>query len=163
MKRQLRYCHGSAQLVKFPARDKMERGGLVYLSAEGFARPLSLYHEVGLTEFQTRFLGILHTGCDPKIQVGDGMIEVNVDISPLTVYEMDVVNGLYQFGDMFMPDLEGEDADCTLDDHRLKWCSRLSVSRIATAMKTNSTASSTVHVSFMSAFHPASNNAYFGM
>jgi hypothetical protein len=150
----LRFRSGQVQLVKcrVDADTIIEAGDMVWLDgddvkpASAFAWDTNLATTQGA--FAAKFIGIAHQ------QSKDGdTTPISVDLSPLSVYEMDVPATTYEIGAALGPD----ESSSTLMDQQLETVGS-AANGIARAVEFKATASATLRVSFASAFCAASAN-----
>lgn len=150
----LRFRSGQVQLVKcrVDANTIIEAGDMVWLDGDD-VKPASAFPWGGLLDsqqgFATKFLGIAHQ----QSQDGD-TTPISVDLSPLSVYEMDTPATTYEVGDM----LGADEQSHTLMNQKIEKVGYKSAA-IARAVEFKSTASSTLRVSFASAFFSATLRA----
>jgi hypothetical protein len=150
----LRFRSGQVQLVKcrVDSATVIEAGDMVWLDGDD-VKPASAFEwttNLATTQgnFAAKFVGIAHQ------QSGDGDVSpISVDISPLSVYEMDVPSTTYEVGGLLGPD-EGSSA---LMDQQLETVAS-AASAIARAVEFKATAAGTLRVSFASAYCAASAN-----
>lgn len=105
MANRLRLRQGQVQLVRVRvlADDTIEQGDLVWLDGK-YARSAATFPQFNKLDgahavFADVFLGIAHQASSP----GEAH-DISVDISPLSVYEMDCVNTAYEVGDQLSLD-----------------------------------------------------------
>jgi hypothetical protein len=150
----LRFRSGQVHLVKcrVDAGTVIEAGDLVWLDtddvkpASAFAWTTNLVTTQG--NFAAKFLGVAHQ----QSPAGDDA-PISVDISPLSVYEMDVNSATYEVGAALGPD----DASSQLLNQQLEAVAS-AANAIARAVEYRAQASSVLRVSFGSAFSTASAN-----
>jgi len=150
----LRFRSGQVQLVKcrVDSGTVIEAGDLVWLDTDD-AKPASAFSwttNLATTQggFAAKFLGVAHQ----KSASGDDL-PISVDISPLSVYEMDVNASTYEVGGLLGPD----ESSSTLMNQQLETVSS-AANAIARAVEYRSVSSSTLRVSLASAFSVASAN-----
>jgi hypothetical protein len=149
----LRFRSGQVQLVKcrVDAGTVIEAGDMVWLDgddvkpASAFAWDTNLATTQGA--FAAKFIGIAHQ----QSKSGD-TAPISVDLSPLSVYEMDVPATTYEVGAPLGPD----EASSLLMDQQLETAA--AANAIARAVEFKATAAATLRVSFASAFSVASAN-----
>jgi len=149
----LRFRSGQVQLVKcrVDSGTVIEAGDMVWLDSDD-VKPASAFTwttNLATTQgaFAAKFIGIAHQ------QSKDGeTASISVDVSPLSVYEMDVPSTTYEVGAMLGPD----ESSSALQDQQLE--TAVSAAAIARSVEFKATASGTLRVSFASAFSAASAN-----
>jgi hypothetical protein len=155
----LRFRSGQVQLVKcrVDSGTVIEAGDMVWLDtddvkpASAFAWTTNLATSQG--NFAAKFIGIAH-----QQSANGDTTPISVDISPLSVYEMDVPATTYEVGGLLGPD----ESSSTLMDQQLETVGS-GAAAIARAVEYKATASSTLRVSFASAFSTASANVNAGI
>jgi hypothetical protein len=150
----LRFRSGQVHLVKcrVDAASVIEAGDLVWLDADD-VKPASAFAwttNLATTQgaFAAKFLGVAHQ----QSPAGDDL-PISVDISPLSVYEMDVNAATYEIGGILGPD---ESASALMDQQLETVAS--AASAIARAVEYRAQSSTTLRVSLASAFSTASAN-----
>ena len=150
----LRFRSGQVHLVKcrVDSGTVIEAGDMVWLDtddvkpASAFTWTTNLVTTQG--NFAAKFLGIAHQ------QSADGdTTPISVDISSLSVYEMDVPSTTYEVGGTLGPD----EASSALMDQQLETVAS-GVNAIARAVEYRATATGTLRVSFASAYAASSAN-----
>lgn len=149
----LRFRSGQVQLrkVRVDAQTVIAAGDLVWLDTDD-AKPASAFSwttNLATTQgnFAAKFLGVAH---QPSA-AGDST-PISVDVSPDSVYEFDVASTSYELGAPLGPD----ESTSTLMNQKLETC--VSTSAIARAAEYTSAETSTLRVTFASAFHTSSTN-----
>lgn len=150
----LRFRSGQVHLVKcrVDAATVIEAGDLVWLDtddvkpASAFAWTTNLVTTQG--NFAAKFLGIAHQ----QSPAGDDA-PISVDVSPLSVYEMDVNAATYEVGGLLGPD----DASSLLLDQQLETVAS-AANAIARSVEYRAQTSGTLRVMFASAYTAASAN-----
>jgi hypothetical protein len=150
----LRFRSGQVHLVKcrVDSETVIEAGDLVWLDTDD-AKPASDFSwttNLATTQgaFAAKFLGVAHQ----KSASGDDL-PISVDISPLSVYEMDVNASTYEVGGLLGPD----ESSSTLMNQQLETVSS-AANAIARAVEYRSVSSSVLRVTLASAFSTASAN-----
>lgn len=151
----LRFRSGQVQLqrLRVAAETVIEAGDLVWLD-ENEVKPTADFpwdSDLATTQaaFAAAFLGVAH---QPS-PAGDAR-DISVDVSPFAVYEFDVEPASYEVGDALGPDVASE----SLMNQQLA-AVESGTCAIARAVEYRAGTSTTLRVSFASAFHPASANA----
>lgn len=150
----LRFRSGQVHLIKcrVDAGTVIEAGDMVWLDGDD-VKPASAFAwdtNLATTQggFAAKFIGVAHQ------QSADGdTAPLSVDLSPLSVYEMDVPSTTYEVGGLLGPD----ESSSTLMDQQLESVAS-GAAAIARAVEFKATASGTLRVSFASAFSAASAN-----
>jgi hypothetical protein len=149
----LRFRSGQVQLVKVrvDAATVIEAGDLVWLDTDD-AKPASAFAwttNLATTQgnFAAKFLGVAHQAS----AAGDDS-PISVDISPLSVYEMDVSPATYELGATLGPD----ESSSTLMDQQLE--AALAVNSIARSAEVRAQSTSLLRVTLASAYSTASAN-----
>lgn len=154
MANRFRYRHGQTQLVKLPVDSStvIEIGDMVFLDTDD-VKPASSFTwttDLATTQgnFAAKFIGI---ACESSAS-GD-TDKISVDISPVSVYEMDAASDTYIPGAPLGPDKDTGNAllDQTLED-------AVAAASIARVYKAVDTAGTKVEVTFASAYNVAANN-----
>lgn len=150
----LRFRSGQVHLVKcrVDAATVIEAGDMVWLDADD-AKPASAFAwttNLATTQgnFAAKFLGIAHQQSVP----GD-TAPISVDISPTSVYEMDVSSSTYEVGSPLAPD----DQSNSLLDQQLETVAS-AANAIARSVEFQAQSTSTLRVTFGSAFSTGSGN-----
>lgn len=160
MSNQLRFRSGQVQLRKI----KVHKGTayyagdmLIYDLQTGCAWPMSYYSRVpGDIPLCEMFLGVAHipseVGCD---------VPITVDISPMSVYEMDVRKDIYEFGQGLAPSeahgqVDGVSYLIRNTTMLMPAEDSVQATPIAVAQEFVREPVTALRVSFMSAFSPAS-------
>jgi hypothetical protein len=150
----LRFRSGQVHLVKVrvDAATVIESGDLVWLDTDD-AKPASAFTwttNLATTQgnFAAKFLGVAH-----QASPADDDSPISVDISPLSVYEMDVHPATYEIGATLGPD----EASSTLMDQQLETVAS-AANAIARAVEVRAQSAGTVRVTFASAYSTASAN-----
>ena len=150
----LRFRSGQVQLVKVPveAASVINAGDLVWLDTAG-AKPASMFPwttNAATTQgnFAAKFLGVAH-----QHSSAGNSDPVSVDISPMSVYELDSAPATYKFGDFLGPD----DQANHLLDQQLKVSSAATMA-IARAVEFTGAGATTLRVVLASAYGTASTN-----
>lgn len=154
MGNKLRFRSGQVQLqkVRVDSATVIEAGDMVYLDSDD-VKPASDYTwdtDLATTQasFAALFLGIAHEAS------GNGDTDaISVDVSPNSVYEMEVASGTYEVGDLLGPD----ENSSALSDQKVESVASSSLA-IARAAEYKATSSSLLRVMFASAFHTGSAN-----
>lgn len=150
----LRFRSGQVQLVRcrVDAATVIEAGDLVWLDgddvkpASAFAWTTNLATTQG--NFAAKFLGVAH-----QPSAAGETAPISVDISPTSVYEMDVSVGAYEVGALMGPD---EDSS-KLHDQQLE-TTALAVNAIARSVEYQPAGTDRLRVSLASAYHVGSSN-----
>ncbi len=150
----LRFRSGQVHLIKcrVEAGTVIEAGDMVWLDGDD-AKPASAFAwdtNLAMTQgaFAAKFLGIAHQ----QSPAGD-TAPISVDISPLSVYEMDVPSTTYEVGGLLGPD----ESTGALMDQQLETVAS-NAAAIARGVEFKATASGTLRVTFASAYSTASAN-----
>ena len=150
----LRFRSGITQLqkVRVDADTVIEAGDLVWLDDDD-AKPASDFTwttNLATTQsnFAAVFLGVAHQ----QSAAGD-TTPISVDVSPLSVYEFDANAAAYEVGDVLAPD----ESSSHLMNQQLEAVASGGLG-IARAAEYKPASSTTLRVTFASAFHPASSN-----
>lgn len=133
------------------------QGDLVYLDA-GEAKPAGDFPwdgDLATTQggFAASFLGVAHS----PSAAGDTE-EVTVDVSPTSVYVVDVTSGAYEVGETLGP---ADGGGSTLASTRLTAAG--ATSAVAMSAESAGIGSTELRVQFASAFHPGSANVNAGL
>lgn len=154
MANQLRYRSGQVELrkVRVDADTVIEAGDLVFLDNDD-AKPASEFtwtSNLATTQaaFAAAFLGVAH-----QASAAGDTDPVSVDVSPFSVYEMNVAAGTYEVGDLLSPD----ESSSTLMCQQLEAVASGGLG-IARAAEYKASSSTRLRVTFASAFHTASSN-----
>ncbi|HVJ68383.1 MAG TPA: hypothetical protein VM510_10385 [Caulifigura sp.] len=150
----LRFRSGQVHLVKcrVDADTVIEAGDMVWLDtddvkpASAFAWDTNLATTQG--SFAAKFIGVAH-----QQSANGDTAPISVDISPLSVYEMDVPSTTYEVGGLLGPD----NASTTLMNQQLETVGSAAAA-IARAVEYKATAAASLRVSFASAYSTASAN-----
>ncbi len=153
MANQLRFRSGQVQLFKLRVESTtvIEAGDLVYLDTDD-VKPASDFTwdtDLGVTQagFAEVFLGV----AQEQSAAGE-TADLSIDLSPFAIYEFDVDSATYEVGESLGPD----ESSSTLMDQQLEAAGE--TSGIARSCEYHAAATSTLRVSFASAFHPGSAN-----
>lgn len=156
MSNRLRFRSGQVQLIKVrvDAETVIHAGDLVYLDGDD-AKPAADFpwdEDLPNTQagFSAVFLGVAHQ----QSAAGDAD-DISVDISPFSVYEMDVNPAAYEVGDRLGPD----ELSSTLMNQQLEAVDEPELT-IARAVEYTAASTPTLRVNFASAFHAASSNPH---
>lgn len=151
----LRFRSGVTELHKLrvDAETIISAGDLVYLD-DDVVKPASDFPwttNLATTQsnFAAVFLGVAH-----QSSASGETDPISVDLSPLSIYEIDAASATYEVGDILAPD----EASSHLMNQRLEAVASGSLG-IARAAEYKAAASTTLRVTFASAYHPASSNA----
>jgi hypothetical protein len=154
MSNRLRFRSGQVELHKLrvDSGTVLNAGDLVYLDGDD-VKPASAFPfttDVATTRsnFAAVFLGI----CHQSSAVGETE-DVSVDLSPLSVYEMELVAGTFEVGDKLACD--GDSAG--LKNQKMAKVTNGTLA-IARAAEFKAASSTLLRVQFASAFHPSSAN-----
>jgi len=153
MANRLRLRSGQVQLVRVRVGEStvIEAGDLVYLDGNAVkpAKDFSWGGSLGATQssFADVFLGVAH---QPSAE-GETH-DISVDVSPMSVYEMDVASGAYEVGD----DLGPDENSSTLMNQQLEAVTT-GTRGIARAVEYR-TSATTLRVCLASAYSVASGN-----
>lgn len=103
MANRVRLRSGQVQLAKMRVRPEtlVEAGDLVF-QHEGYVYPISHWRPSPHGALSECFAGVSH---QPSAQ-GESS-DLSIDLSPLAVYEFDVVHGAYEVGDKLRPHTDG--------------------------------------------------------
>jgi len=150
----LRFRSGQVHLrkVRVDSGTVIEAGDLVWLDTDD-AKPASAFTwttNLATTQgnFAAKFLGVAH---QPS---GLGETSpISVDVSPDSVYEFDVASGTFELGAPLGPD----ESSSKLMNKQLESCA--AAAAVARASEYTTAATSTLRVTFASAFHTSSANA----
>ncbi|WP_437227457.1 hypothetical protein SH661x_000359 [Planctomicrobium sp. SH661] len=150
----LRFRSGQVHLrkVRVDSETVIEAGDLVWLDTDD-AKPASSFTwttNLATTQgnFAAKFLGVAH-----QPSAAGETAAISVDVSPDSVYEFDVASATYELGTPLGPD----EGSSSLQNKQLETC--IATSAIARASEFTTSSSSTLRVTFASAFHTASANA----
>lgn len=149
----LRFRSGQVHLrkVRVDADTVIEAGDLVWLDTDD-AKPASAFTwttNLATTQgnFAAKFLGVAH---QPS-RTGE-TTPISVDVSPDSVYEFDVAATTYELGALLGPD----ESSSALMNKQLETC--VAAAAIARSSEFTTASSSTLRVTFASAFHTSSAN-----
>lgn len=149
----LRFRSGQVHLRRVPvdAATVIEAGDLVWLDGDD-AKPASQLAWGGTlaatqASFAAKFLGIAH---QPSL-AGD-TTPISIDVSGDSVYEVDVASAIYKFGDTLGPD----ENSSKLTNQSLE--AAATANAIARSCEFSTAATSTLRVSFASAYGTSSAN-----
>ncbi|HVJ84966.1 MAG TPA: hypothetical protein VM452_04930 [Caulifigura sp.] len=137
----LRFRSGQVHLVKcrVDSGTVIEAGDMVWLDGDDVKPASAFVWDTNLATtqggFAAKFIGVAHQ----QSASGD-TAPVSVDISPLSVYEMDVPSTTYEVGGLLGPD----EASSTLMDQQLETCSAAAAT--ARSVEFKATASATLRV-----------------
>jgi hypothetical protein len=153
MSNQLRFRSGQVQLHKLrvDSGTLIEAGDLVFLDTDDVKPAVDFPWDTDLAttqgDFAAVFLGVAHE------QSADGeTADVSVDLSPLSVYEFDVNSATYEVGGLLGPD----ENSSALMSQQLE--TAIANASIARAAEYKAAASTTLRVTFASAYHAGSAN-----
>lgn len=153
MSNQLRFRSGHVQLhqLRVDSGTVIEAGDLVYLDTDDVkpASDFSWDTDLATTQgaFAAVFLGVA------QHQSADGETDaISIDLSPTSVYEFDVNSATYEVGDSLGPDENSSALMSQQLEAATEGCS------IARAAEYKASASSTLRVTFASAYHTGSAN-----
>jgi hypothetical protein len=148
----LRFRSGQVHLrkVRVDAQTVIEAGDLVWLDTDD-AKPASAFSwttNLATTQgnFAAKFLGVAH-----QPSAAGETAPISVDVSPDSVYEFDVATATYEIGTPLGPD----ESSSALMNQKLETC--VASSAIARAAEYSPT-TSTLRVTFASAYHTSSAN-----
>ncbi|QDT36109.1 capsid cement protein [Stratiformator vulcanicus] len=151
----LRFRSGQVQLrkVRVGSDTVIDPGDLLFLDS-GVAKPAADFAwdtDLATTRaaFAAAFLGVAHSR-----SIAGETDPVSVDISPLSVYELETAAAAFELGDTLAPD----EATETLTSTTLEKATD-ATHAIARAAEYAPTGSTRLRVQFASAFHPGSANA----
>jgi hypothetical protein len=149
----LRFRSGQIQLIKVrvDSATVIEAGDLVWLDSDD-AKPASDFTwttNLATTQgnFAAKFLGVAHQG-----SANGETSPVSVDISPSSVYEFDVNAATYEVGATLGPD----ESSSALQSQKLE--AATAISAIARAAEFAAATTTTLRVTFASAYHMNSAN-----
>ena len=153
MSNQMRFRSGQVQLHKLRVDSDtvIEAGDLVFLDTDDVKPAADFPWDTDLETtqgaFAAVFLGVAHE------QSADGDTDdLSIDTSPQAIYEFDVDSATYEVGDSLGPD---EDSSSLMSQQLEAAAGSASIARAA---EYKASASTTLRVTFASAFHAGSAN-----
>ncbi len=155
----LRFRQGTVLLVHVPvALEVVYKPGDLLCLVDGVAYPLEHWENVvggavTHSDLPSYFLGVCHS--ESGLQ---GVEQISVDISPMSVYEFDVDSNEYEFGEPLRPALNQDGISEWFSNTEL--ISSLPENAIARAMEYQIEPSNKLRVSFASAFCSGSSNKF---
>lgn len=166
MANKLRFINGMVDLrgVRPDPEYKIEAGDLCILTRERLCRPANAITLADCRDPQEVFAACFLGVAQQSHARGSKALLV-VDLSPLSIYEFDVVPDTIHLGDQLMAVLQGDPkstlVETALMSQKLIKCQRSY--GIATAVESVKQNDTVVRVQFASAFHPASANVHAQM
>lgn len=159
MSNQLRFRRGHVQLhqLRVDSGTIIEAGDLVYLDTDDIKPASDFTWDTDLATTQGTFAAVFLGVAQHQSADGD-TDDVSVDVSPTSVYEFDVNSATYEVSDALGPD----ENSSALMNQQLEAAS--TGNSIARAAEYKASASSTLRVTFASAFgtNAANTNAAIG-
>lgn len=154
MSNSFNYRFGQTEMVKFAVDSAtvIEIGDLVYLNTDDVKPAADLTWDTNLATTQADFADVFAGVAAEQSASGD-TDSIDIDISPMSVYEFAVASATYEIGDKLGPDQSGGTA---LLSQQLEEAVAASAVAVAYERKTSATR---LKVKFASALNPASSNA----
>lgn len=155
----LRFRQGTVLLVHVPvALEVVYKPGDLLCLVDGVAYPLEHWENVvggslKHSDLPAYFLGVCHS--ESGLQ---GVEQISVDVSPISVYEFDVEENEYELGEPLRPMVEEDGISEWFSNTEL--ISSLPENAIARSMQCQIEPSNKLRVSFASAFCPGSSNKF---
>ncbi len=161
MANNLRHRHGEQLLVKCAVDSAIviEVGDMVWLNTDDVRPATSFTWDTNIATTQAAF-AVLFIGIAQESSASGQTDEINVDISPMSVYEMILSSATAEVGDPLGPDQTGTGSTATLMDQQLE--SAVATSSIARCVKRNAAAGTAIEVVFASAYFPNNLNGELG-